>query len=216
MCLASSTVSIGSLMQVCMLQAWCLHLQVGMWLHHHPQQCCCAVLIAGFAELWRRLPFSCPGPVLCPWPSVVLLQEQAAEVPAGGAAASARAAVRRRQLKKFILVTPADHWPHVDSGISMKQEGALPSGSGPLSRIACCWLFPLPGALSRGTALHLPADKRLAGQLGWLSCSSWCYRRGSAVSLVLCSMGIHALSNQSFPTVINGIFSGFHHVLCFC
>lgn len=42
----------------------------------------------------------------------------------GGAAASGRAAVRRRQLKKCLLVTPADHWPHVDSGISMKQTGA--------------------------------------------------------------------------------------------
>jgi hypothetical protein len=41
----------------------------------------------------------------------------------GGAAASGRAAVRRRQLKKFMLVTPADHWPHVDSGLSMKAAG---------------------------------------------------------------------------------------------
>eukprot|EP00775_Hariotina_reticulata_P003344 gene3344-3620_t len=49
--------------------------------------------------------------------------------PAGGAAASARAAVRRRQLKRFILVTPADHWPHVDSGISMSQEGTGPDGA---------------------------------------------------------------------------------------
>eukprot|EP00878_Enallax_costatus_P042942 GHUV01050467.1.p1 GENE.GHUV01050467.1~~GHUV01050467.1.p1 ORF type:complete len:241 (+),score=61.61 GHUV01050467.1:474-1196(+) len=41
----------------------------------------------------------------------------------GGAAASGRAAVRRRQLKKCLLVTPADHWPNVDSGISMRQIG---------------------------------------------------------------------------------------------
>lgn len=41
----------------------------------------------------------------------------------GGAAASGRAAVRRRQLKKCLLVLPADHWPNVDSGISMKQTG---------------------------------------------------------------------------------------------
>jgi hypothetical protein len=32
--------------------------------------------------------------------------------------------VRRRQLKKCLLVTPAEHWPNVDSGISMKQSGA--------------------------------------------------------------------------------------------
>jgi hypothetical protein len=49
--------------------------------------------------------------------------------PGGGAAASARAAVRRRQLKKCLLVTPADHWPNVDSGISMKQSGAPGCGS---------------------------------------------------------------------------------------
>lgn len=46
----------------------------------------------------------------------------------GGAAASARAAVRRRQLKKFMLVTPADHWPNVDSGLGMKQAGTTADG----------------------------------------------------------------------------------------
>uniref|UniRef100_A0A383V684 Transcription factor 25 n=1 Tax=Tetradesmus obliquus TaxID=3088 RepID=A0A383V684_TETOB len=47
----------------------------------------------------------------------------------GGATASARAAVRRRQLKKCLLVTPAEHWPNVDSGISMSQTGSAPDGS---------------------------------------------------------------------------------------
>jgi hypothetical protein len=32
-------------------------------------------------------------------------------------------AVRRRQLKKFMLVTPADHWPHADSGLGMRAAG---------------------------------------------------------------------------------------------
>lgn len=36
--------------------------------------------------------------------------------------------MRRRQLKKFMLVTPAGHWPHVDSGLSMRSAGTCADG----------------------------------------------------------------------------------------
>eukprot|EP00879_Flechtneria_rotunda_P027791 GHRR01029790.1.p1 GENE.GHRR01029790.1~~GHRR01029790.1.p1 ORF type:complete len:676 (+),score=286.92 GHRR01029790.1:138-2165(+) len=47
----------------------------------------------------------------------------------GGSAASSRAAVRRRQLKKFMLVIPADHWPNVATGLNMTQTGTGRDGS---------------------------------------------------------------------------------------